>query len=130
MSIKSETIDLKSRVIWSESNGVKFLIMDFQYCTDEERIAISDIALETIKQQENKSVRLLVDVNNTTISIESMRAVNKDWEGAAIYLNRVAIIGVSGFKSLLLKIWGSMISFRTRPFPSKEEAIYYLCQSS
>lgn len=62
---------------WKEHNGQKYLYMNFQYCSDEERIAISKVATKMIAKSELNSVRLLTDVNHTKVSVESMREVNK-----------------------------------------------------
>jgi hypothetical protein len=128
MTLQKVEKDLVSRVQWIESRAAKYLYINFQECTDEERIDISHIAIDIMKKEDLNSVNLLLDVNNTTISIESMREVRKDWVSISPKLCKVAIIGVSGFKTILFKLMKNMIPFKTIPFSTTEEAVSYLCR--
>ena len=130
MTVQKLEKNLASRVQWKESVANKYLFIDFQGCTEEERIDISDIAINIIKKEDLNSVHLLVDLNNTTVSIESMRLVKKDWVMVAPNISRTAMLGVKGFKSMLLKLWGNMMPFKSKPFATSEEAINYLCHRS
>lgn len=128
MTTQKVEIDLATRVQWRECGNSRYLSINFQHCTDEQRIAISDIALEIIRKEDLNSVRLLVDVNDTVVTIESMRIVRKDWQMMSPNLSKAAILGVNGFKSLLLKLWGNMMPFKTQPFATTEDAIDFLCK--
>lgn len=119
--------DLFSHVQWKAHNGCRYLFINFQYCSDEERIGISHIVIDIIKKEALKSVLLLADVNNTIVTIESMRTVRKDWQMVSPNFNKVAIIGVTGFKSMLFKLWGNMMPYKTQSFATTQGAIKYLC---
>lgn len=121
-------IDLQSRVQWEEYNGKKYIYLDFKQCSDQQRIAISKIVTRLIGEQNLNSVRLLVDINETTVSVESMRDVKQDWNDVRPHIHKTAIIGIKGVKSILIKVWWSLSDFQTKPCKTKDEALNYICK--
>lgn len=118
-------MDLPEKVKWETSEKQRYLMIDFSGCSDEERISISKQALELIKNEAFSSVNILVDLRDTTVSVESMRVVKNDWIKMSPYLKKVAMIGVTGSKSLMLKLWGFMTSMKTQVVGSEREGIVY-----
>lgn len=120
--------ELPGKVAWQEANGHKYLLMDMQYCSEERRIELSRIIIPMIKKEVIHTVRIIANVRHTTISLQSMRTVQKDWIDALPYFDRVAMIGVNGAKSMLFKIWGFLTNMKVKRVQSTEEAIAYLCR--
>ena len=111
---------------WLAFDNHKILYMNFQHCNDEKRIEISNIAIKLIAAQDLNSVRLLINVNHTEISVESMRVVKQDWLDVDPHIFKTSIIGVTGAKSILIKIWWSLTNSKAKLHKSHDEAMQYL----
>lgn len=119
-------MDISTRAEWRNFEGNKFMVMDFKHCSDEERIEISKHAIRLIQKEGFNSVKMIIDVRSTSISVESMRVSKKDWVNLKPHLNRTAMIGVNGPKSMMLKLWGFMTSIKVKTVKSEEEALQFL----
>lgn len=119
---------LNAHIEWQNHNNKKVLFINFQYCSDAERIAISKIAVAIIAGEAFNSVRVLFDVRNTEISIESMRVTKKEWMDVGPNILKIAFIGVTGIKSMMLKLSVNMTNFKMKPFSTTDEGILYLCR--
>ena len=120
--------NLNAHVEWKEDNNQKYLAINFQFCSNEERLAISKIAVMLIAEEDFNSVRLLIDIRNTKVSVESMRVVKKEWMNVRLKLLKISLVGVTGVKSMLLKLWVNMTNLKVQPSNTTDEAIVYLCR--
>lgn len=118
--------EMLQRIEWRLFEESKYLFMNFQHCTDQERIDISKVAIKIISKEEFKSVKLLVDMRNTTVSIESMRAVKKDWISVKPNLDKISMIGITGSKSTMIKLWNFMTTLKVKPAKSEKEGIQFI----
>ena len=63
---------------------------------------------------------------NTTVSIESMRAVKKDWISVKPNLDKISMIGITGSKSTMIKLWSFMTTLKVKPAKSEKEGIQFI----
>jgi hypothetical protein len=99
-----------------------------QYLSDNERIELSELITPIIRDEDLKSALLVIDIRNTTITIESMRAVKKDWIDTAPHIRQIGLIGVKGSMLILFKLLRFMIPMNVITSNSPEKAERLLCR--
>ncbi len=112
---------------WLSHKGHDYLYINFQYCTTEERIAISNEVTPMIRERPPQSIRMVADVRNTEVTIESMRAVKDDWLQNYGHLKKGAIVGVTGVNSMLYKLWVYLSGSKVKAYRTLEEGREYVC---
>lgn len=81
-------------------------------------------------QQPEHSVKVLVDLRNTTISPEVLRMIKERIEDSRRYVQRTAVVGLTGIRKAFLDIFAAVARTETQAFEDVDRAQAWLLKES
>ncbi len=115
------------RVEWITHKGKKILFIDYSNVKSQaEMISILNESLEIVRATPGK-ILSLTDGTDAAAGPEFMKQAKEGGKAVAHKAEKSAILGITGLKSILLKGYNLFSGDRMKPFPTKEEALEYLC---
>ena len=112
---------------WKHHMNVEYIEIDFTGLYEDEDIiqCVAD-AVEMGLQREDKSIRALVYLKNSTTSPNAIRSIKKLGKQVQPKLKKSALVGSVGIMSLLMKIYVGYTGSKIKFFTDKHAAIKYL----
>lgn len=112
---------------WIEHKGRRILHLDYRGVPESQMIDLVDQAVAALKTQGGKS-RVLIDVSGASTGTRFMSASKGQAKEAATYLEKQAIVGVDGIKSILLKAYNTVGGGNLTPFETERQALDFLAK--
>ncbi|GAA0731273.1 hypothetical protein GCM10009430_43260 [Aquimarina litoralis] len=112
---------------WKHYMNIEYIEINFTGLRKDEDIiqCVAD-AVEMGLQREDKSVRALVYLKDSTTSPNAIRSIKKLGKMVQPKLKKSALVGSVGIVSLLMKIYISYTGSKIKFFTDKDAAIRYL----
>ncbi len=115
-------------VEWIEYRGRRILFVDFRAMSEDAMIAQLDEEVAMLRAAPSKS-RLLVEVTDAFTSSRFMAAAKAKAKEIESLIDRQAIVGVDGLKSILLRGFNAVSKgVILKPFDTEESAKEYLSE--
>lgn len=121
--MKSNWVTLKGhRVLYVDLSDFR---MDVAQVDEELKQIVAQLGPEVYRQPEH-SVKTLVDLRNTTISPRVLRLIQERIEDTQPYLQRTAVVGLTGVRKTFLDIFATVARTETQAFGDVEAAKAWL----
>ena len=124
---------MKSR--WADYGDKSILYMDFSNFHDNVRAfekemtsAIAELG-PRMYEQPLRSVLVLVDVTNTTMSQTATSKLSDAIGDTKKHVRRTAVIGMTGFRKIFLDYFSMLASSETGSFENTEDALKWLLRT-
>jgi hypothetical protein len=112
---------------WIEYKGKEILFIDYRGVGLEESLETLEQAEKIIMGRDEK-VLLLVDTRDTFTSAEFMTRLKETGKRIEPFMEKQAIVGITGLKAILLDAYNRLAGLLLRPFSTQEEAKEWLVE--
>jgi hypothetical protein len=112
---------------WIEHRGQRILSVDFRNLTEDQMIAQLNEELSTLQSEPRKS-RLLVNVTDAATGQRFMAAAKALGKQIDALVEKQAIVGVDGLKTILLRAYNAVSGGTLKPFDTETLALEYLAR--
>lgn len=110
------------RVLYIDLSNFK---ADIAQVDTELKDVLAALGAEVYRQPEH-SVKVLVDLRNTTISPAVLRLIQERIEDTRRYVQKTAVVGLTGVRKTFADIFAAMARTETRAFEEPEPAQTWL----
>lgn len=114
------------KVEWIEHEGVKILFANYKDVKSQDEMFSILEEIRVVLEGTTEKVLWLIDATNAAIGPDYMKASKEQGKKYADKVEKSAMIGVAGLKSMLLKGYNSTSGNSVKPCDSREEALAYL----
>lgn len=115
---------------WIEYENKKIRFTDFSGLKDEDFVsAITDSLEQDIKEfsrTPNIKQRILIDYSGSVINPGAAKALRESGEKSKMYTAKVAVIGITGVKKILLNLANQVTGNSLTAFDDRETALKWL----
>ncbi len=109
-------------------NKVNVIYADYR---DKTQVEMDEMLQETERSilqfiNDGDSFLLLSDLRGVKITVSFLKRIIKVGKGVIPYVDRTAVLGISGYKVFLFKIYRLVTGSKMTPFETEKEALDYL----
>ncbi len=128
MSEGSET-EVAKRIKWLTYGNKKILLHDYSHIDEDEYVTtLERLTQHLIENSKNSKLLFVLDVTDTVVSKEVLRTFKKCAVEVRPYVEKTAVVGVTGIQKLFLNIVNSFSSIAAKPFDTLEQAQQWLVE--
>ncbi len=111
---------------WITYRGKKILLNNYKNMSGEESVPLIKEGVEYIKDMADPSTNLLIDVTNALDTQHTQLEFRKASIACKPYINKVAVIGITPLKAILLKAINKFSGINAMPFSDESKAKEWL----
>ena len=127
MSIEYLKLDVKTKVFWTESDGLEYLTLDFSNLTDFQVLEAILYVSELMKNEEKSSIRIITIVTGMDVGFSTQMTLKKMAKDLQPFIHKSGMVGVEGLLIPFYKIYNKFTGSKAKLFKTQSEAIKYIC---
>lgn len=115
---------MEARIRWINHKGKRIVYVDYTNLSSNDKkafFAVIDQAREFVLKA-GSNLLLLVDVRNSFGDSEIMARLKQDGKDEKPFIHKQAVVGITGFKGVLLAAVNSFTGLGIKPFDTLDQA--------